>query len=1148
MTQLLTYYLKLKSIKDIVSKQDGLVISDVTDNYISNLIASDFYKNNQTIFLVLPNISQAQKFYDDISSLIDVEDVLFYPAEEPLTSMLSLSSESFKVERIFTIGELLNDAPKIIVMNQAAAIRKTLHKKDWKNAMIRLFKGLQIELEDLSRKLVSDGYVREYTVMKMGEFSIRGSILDVFPIGAEYPFRIDFFDIEIDDIKIFDPASQMSIGKASECIILPINELFFNQKIRDEIIKEIEEELVTLTLSELEKDHINDELDRLYQKQGLDQLEKYIGYFNQEENLIFDFASNKKLFFLDFHKMEINEKRMFEDVENYQDSGMKLYYGKSPYVSLSDLKTYPHHEIRTMGKHLDQIEYSIGAREVVTYQGNDHTFINELKDAKDTIVVSFTQENRHQKFISMLEINKINYQINPEKLSESDINIFYQTKILSFMLYKEKYLFIDESDIYDYRPSKRKIRYKSVLSETVKISDINELKIGDFVVHYDYGIGEYKGIKTMELSGQKRDYIHIGYYGTDYLYIPVDQIEMVLKYASREGVVPKLTKLGTNQWSKTKNRVKKKLDDLSDRLLALYQEREQATGFVFHQDELMHQEFAADFQYIETKDQQKAIDDVRKDMESSKPMDRLICGDVGFGKTEVAMRAAFKAVYSGKQVAYLVPTTVLARQHYHAFKERFESYGISVGLLSRFVAKREQTILLEQLTTGQIDIVIGTHRLLSKDVTFKDLGLLVVDEEQRFGVEHKERIKEMKVNVDALSLSATPIPRTLQMSLVGIKDLSMIETPPLNRYPIQTYIIERHDAIVKEAIEREIARGGQVFYLYNKVYDMDLITRKLEHLVPEARIQYAHGKMNRDDLEQVISSFIEKEFDVLVSTTIIETGIDIPNTNTLIIHDADRLGLSQLYQIRGRVGRSDKIAYAYLMYDRKKILTEEAQNRLKTIKDFQELGSGFKIAMRDLSIRGAGDILGEEQSGFIDSVGLEVYLKLLEETINEKQGIKTKEAPKDDQVILSERHIDQSYIENDDVRMATHKRIAGINNVLELRNLIIELEDRFGVVENSLKDYMYEKLLKKLSTQLGVTETIKTTLDLTLILSEEASKKVDGQLLFSAVHELDYMIKLAYLHNRVHITLVFDHNGENYMLQMIEYLSLLVNKTPQKQI
>ena len=1141
MAQLLTQYSKLKSFKDIISKEEGMIISDVTDNFISNLIASDFLKNKETIFLVLPNISQAQKFYDDISSLIDVEDVLFYPAEEPLTSMLSLSSESFKVERIYTLGVLLEETPKIVVMNQAAAIRKTLHKKDWKNAVIRLFKGFQIDPEDLSKKLVSDGYVREYTVMKMGEFSIRGSILDVFPIGAEYPFRIDFFDIEIDDIKIFDPVTQMSIGKASEFTILPINELFFNQKIRDVTIREIESEIESLTLNEIEKEHINNELDRLYQKQDLDQLEKYIGFFNKEENLIFDFSSNKKIFYLDLHKMEINEKRMFEDVDNYEDLGKKLYYGIPPYVDLSELKSYPHHEIRTMGKHLDTHEYSVGAREVVTYQGNDHTFINELKETKDNVVVSFTQENRHKKFISMLELNKINYLLNPDKLSKTSINIFYPMKILSFMLYKENYLFIDESDIYDFRPSKRKIRYKSVLSETVKISDINELKIGDFVVHYDYGIGEYKGIKTMELSGQKRDYIHIGYHGTDYLYIPVDQIEMVLKYASREGVVPRLTKLGTNQWSNTKKRVKKKLDDLSDRLLALYQEREQATGFVFHKDELMHQEFAEDFQYIETKDQQQAINDVRKDMESNKPMDRLICGDVGFGKTEVAMRAAFKAVYSGKQVAYLVPTTVLARQHYHAFKERFEPYGISVGLLSRFVTKRDQTILLEQISKGQVDIIIGTHRLLSKDVIFKDLGLLVVDEEQRFGVEHKERIKEMKVNVDALSLSATPIPRTLQMSLVGIKDLSMIETPPLNRYPIQTYIIERHDAIIKEAIEREIARGGQVFYLYNRVYDMDLITRKLERLVPEARIQYAHGKMNRDDLEQVISSFIEKEFDVLVSTTIIETGIDIPNTNTLIIHDADRLGLSQLYQIRGRVGRSDKIAYAYLMYDRKKILTEEAQNRLKTIKDFQELGSGFKIAMRDLSIRGAGDILGEEQSGFIDSVGLEVYLKLLEETINEKQGIETPEGPKDDQVILSERHIKQSYIENDDVRMAIHKRIAGINNVLEFKNLIIELEDRFGVVDESLKDYMYEKLLKKLSNGLGVVETIKTTMDLTLVLSEEASKKVDGERLFSAIHELDYMIKLAYLHNRVHITLVFDNNGENYMLQMIEYLSLLLN-------
>ncbi|MFA5719767.1 MAG: transcription-repair coupling factor [Acholeplasmataceae bacterium] len=1112
--------------------KDKHQLSDVSEGYISSLMAYEFLTTNKTIFLVVPSMNLAQLYYDNIASLIGSENVLFYPSDELLTSILSIALESFKIERIYTRGELINNPRKVVILNQAAAVRKTLPLKEWKNATLKFKPGMDIDFNKLSTNLVNYGYKREYTVIKPGEFSIRGSIIDIFPLGSETPYRLDFFDTELEVIKPFDPETQRSIGQSSEITVLPMSELFFDDATKDKVVQKMEHYVESETLSKESQLKFNEDIDNLYQRIDIESLEHHIGFFTSDT--IFDFSKHKSIFYLNTHLMKHNEVRMLEDVSNYHEE-KHLSQSVPFYVSLNALLNYEHIKLYSIGQ--DDQSHPVYSRDPIRYQGNDHTFIQTLDN--DTYILSIFQESRYLKLIDSLNLAHINYHLNPKKIVKNEVNIFYPSHFIGFSLYEEGVHFIHESDIYDYKTKRSSIKYQSVLSETIKISDVSELSVGDYVVHYDYGIGLYEGIKTMELSGIKRDYIHIAYQGTDYLYIPVDQIDLILKYASREGHTPTLTRLGTNQWSNTKKRIKNKLSDLSDRLLNLYASREEASGFMFLKEDTMHEQFRSYFEYDETPDQMKAIEAVIEDMESSKVMDRLICGDVGYGKTEVAMRASFKAVYSNKQVAYLVPTTVLARQHFHTFKKRFEPFGITVELLSRFVTPTEQKHIIDKLSKGYIDIVIGTHRLLSKDISFKDLGLLVIDEEQRFGVEHKEKIKEMKINVDTLSLSATPIPRTLQMSLVGLKDLSMIETPPLNRYPVQTYIIERHDSIIKEAIERELARGGQVFYLYNRVYDMPLVEKRLKRLVPDARITHAHGKMNRDVLENTISSFIEGQFDVLVSTTIIETGIDIPNTNTLIIHDADRLGLSQLYQIRGRVGRSDKIAYSYMMYDRHKVLSEDAEKRLKTIKDFQALGSGFKIAMRDLAIRGAGDLLGEEQSGFIDSVGLETYLRMLEEVINEKKGIKVDKTVIDDETILSDRHIKESYISNDDVRLEIHKRISSVNTLNDLNNLTIELKDRFGQIDDELMEYMYEKLFRKLSSKLGVEKVNKTKLDLSLQLSVKASKFTDGEKLFSAINKVDSQIKLSYLHERIHITLIFDHTDKHYLYKMIEYLSLI---------
>ncbi|HHT39967.1 MAG: transcription-repair coupling factor [Acholeplasmatales bacterium] len=1132
MSKLNNYYQQLNIFKPLEELKEEKVISAFSLSYLSLYLKEQFLKGDQTIFVVLPNLALTEKLYDLLFNLLP-EDVLFYPEDEFLTSLLNLSLEAFKIERIATIKELLKEEKKIVVLNDVAAFKKVSAKKSFKKAFITLKEGDDIDLNQLIKSLVDNGYKREYTVLNQGEFSMRGSIVDIYPFSSNEPYRLDLFDTLIETIKVFNASTQISRGRVSMLEVMPAVELIFSDEGKNEALKTIEADLESSSSSLKTKALINEEIDKLYNRVELDNLRQYVSYFPHSS--LFDFKDKKIIYYYEKEKMLINFQRMEEDLNNYKKDN-PLYSLKEFYYQPEKLLELPHYELDPF--YNGDKELKVASRDVISYQGRDDLFIDEVIKEKKTAIITFKNEIRYQKMISYLESKKFKFFLNPNKITKDSINLIYPEESLSFELYNRNIIFIDEAYLYDYKPHLRAVNYRSSLKEVVKIDSIEELKVGDYVVHYDCGIGVYKGIKTMSLSHDKRDYMHIQYQGTDYLYVPVDQLDLVLKYSSREGVMPKLTKLGTNQWKKTKRNIKAKLTDLSDRLFKLYQEREQQVGFEFLKAEKMHEEFASDFPYEETLDQQKVINEVILDMESSKVMDRLIIGDVGYGKTEVALRAAFKAVYSNKQVAYLVPTTLLARQHYLLFNERFSKFGITVKLLSRFVSKKEITKTLSNLKKGLVDIVVGTHRLLSSDVVYKDLGLLIIDEEQRFGVLHKEKIKEIKVNVDTLSLTATPIPRTLQMGLTGIKDLSMIETPPKNRYPIQTYILERYDAIIKEAILKEVARGGQVFYLYNRVDDIDKIVFKLTSLIPELKIAVAHGQMTKARLENVMSAFISGEFDVLVSTTIIETGIDIPNANTLIVHDADRLGLAQLYQIRGRVGRSNKLAYSYLFYDKRKKLTKEAQQRLKTIKDFESLGSGFKIAMRDLAIRGAGDILGKEQSGFIDSVGLEMYLKMLEEVISEKKGIIT--PPRlDDEVLLSKRYIDKEYISHDEVRLAIHQRIGAVNNLNDINNLIIELEDRFGKFDESLYDYMYEKLLTKYLERLRVEKVLKTQTDLTLILPIVVTERVKGDILFTSLAETNFKIKLSYIDKRLQIALVYEED-KNPLLAMITYLDLVI--------
>lgn len=1130
--------LKSPTLKECFDKSK-VRIGGTCDDFNMMMLACDFYRGISSIFVVLPNLYLAQKYYDGLLGFVKDEDVLFFPADELISAAMVASTGDFLFERIQTLYTLLTEDKKIVVMNIHGALKYELPKEIWLGSIFSLKKNMTIELHDLMERLLRLGYEHVYTITKTGEFSRRGSILDIFPLGHDKPIRLDFFGDEIDTIKFFDMETQRSLEEITQCEILPVTEFIYDKE--DFIVakKRIMSFMDQYKLSAIEQDQFNKDLFLLENHQNLDNISRYMEFFNTEISSIFSFVEQKRIYMID----PVKSREMYEQLV----LDLNEYCGRIGGYSLVNMKLFENIDciisqanvciegLRT----ISSIDYTIGAKEISAYRAKEKAIIEDFKRMQQNkyIIFSYTDEEQFKRLLEVCLEEHI-FLVKVQSVDEiyyGQINCIYG-KYPAFDMIYDGIIFLNEEALFEVSYSPRKARYKSIYKNAIKISKYDELEVGDYVVHYDYGIGKYLGMKTMEREGIKRDFLYVMYNKGSSLYIPLEQISSIMKYASKEVEGVRLHEIGSTAWARTKAKVRKRVHDISGDLIKLYAARQNAKGFEFLPDTTEQVSFEADFAYELTPDQKNAIDAVKADMESPRPMDRLICGDVGYGKTEVAMRAAFKAVYSGKQVSMLAPTTILASQHYRTFKERMEDYGIRVELLNRFVPVSKQKQILEDLKKGGVDVIIGTHRLLSKEVVYKDLGLLIVDEEQRFGVTHKEKIKELKVNVDCITLSATPIPRTLQMSMLGLKDLSMIETPPKNRYPVQTYVLERNDRIIADAIERELSRGGQVFYLYNFVETIEEMEIKLKKLVPMARICVGHGKLTHDQLENRIRDFINHEYDVLLCTTIIETGIDMPDTNTLIIHDANRLGLAQLYQIRGRVGRSNKIAYAYMMYEPRKRLTEEAEKRLETIKEFNELGSGFKIAMRDLSIRGSGDLLGEEQSGFVESVGLDMYLKILNEEI---QNISAHpEEPVDISIATPfvSRTISKEYIENEDVRIEIHKKIDKLKTLQDLLNLELELEDRFGNIEEELSLYMYEKLMKNYCKRLDIYKidtTNKRYYD--FIFTEEKTSQLDGNFLFTEM--LKYSnLKLTYSNSEIHILLdIQGRNKLDYFKEICHY-------------
>lgn len=1133
----------LKQLMEALEKDNqNILLSGVTSSFYSTLFQSIYGSVKRPIVIMMQNLYHAQRLYDQLSEMMDVNEVCLFPMDEFITAEMLASSSELRIERMNTLAAILDNPNRIVVTHVAGATRYLTPKSVFQEADIKLEVGSSYDFDKLKSKLVDLGYQSVRAVERMGEFSARGGILDVFPMTEENPLRIEFFDDEIDTIRYFSVDTQRSINKVNRANIVPSFELVYSDSQIVRFEKEVKERLnktAKLVDGEIREDLYNriyGDIEKVKNHQDLEVMHKYISLLYEKPDTLLSYLDNPLMVYIDHNRIIENQEHMNEDALAWQESAVesgKTIVDMNLYCPITSIESSQNLYLLEHATKLENINLTkhikLMTKSVTEFHGQLEFFAKEcrrLKEKSETVFIALSSVEARNNLANYLEELGVNVAFPTllGEVKEGEIHLVYESLPMGFELVESNVIVYTDYEVHTKR--KKTTAYKSNFKDGQKIKDYNELQVGDYVVHVQHGIGQYIGIETLETNGARKDFLMIAYRGGDKLYVPIDKIELVQKYVGSEGVIPKIHKLGTSEWEKTKAKVKKTVKDIADKLIKIYAEREHLPGYAFGKDSIEQHAFENAFPYVETDDQLKAVEEIKLDMESPHPMDRLLIGDVGYGKTEVAMRAAFKAVQDGKQVAYLAPTTILSKQHYESFVSRFKDFNVNICLLNRYVTPKDQRELLKNIKNGKINIVVGTHRILSKDVVFQDLGLLIIDEEQRFGVEHKEKIKEFKTEVDVLTLTATPIPRTLQMSMIGIRSLSLIETPPMNRYPVQTYVLEEHDGVIRDAIERELARDGQVFYLYNRVSDIEKRAERIKQLVPDAVVEFAHGQMSKEQLEQTMADFEEKKFNVLVCTTIIETGIDIPNANTLIISDAYRLGLSQLYQLRGRVGRSDRIAYAYCMYPKDKILTETAEKRLQTIKEFTELGSGFKIAMRDLAIRGAGDMLGARQCGFIDTVGLDLYTQLLSEAVvHAREGsafeVASFEVPQAefDFPTKVDAYIPDFYIDDESNKIEIYQKIKKVTNDEEYNDIIDELIDRFGDFPDEVK-YLIDLTYLKNMTEPYVEKTKSTKNTIEFIIKEEITQHIDGQQLFEAAHQIGPMIRLAYKDNRINI--IFD--------------------------
>lgn len=1078
---------KIKEIiKNIENKTGPISISGLTDVGETQLLAGINEFTKKPILLITYNEIQSKKLVEDLKYYNT--KVLNFPKKEIVTYDYIAESKDLPYERIETLNKI-NEKKNLIVVTTIEAIMQKLPSKEtiYKN-ILNLQVGQIHKLEEIKRKLVDLGYTRYELIDGRGQFSIRGGIVDI-SISNNQGVRIEFWGDEIDSIRLFNIISQRSTENIEKITIYPAHEYILEKNIH-EACKKIEANPYNNYVEKI----IEADLQTIQNGNYISKIDKYFDSFYEKQSNFLEYINNNYIIFLDeFSKIQQRANNIEKDNQSLET----LLIEKEKFVpdaiknvyTLSEIeneleKRYIVYLEKSDTQTQKQVErYSLSYKERNYFKSEFDEFLKDLKKAqndKKKIYILTDIKEKAKKICSILDDNNIanKYDENLDKTiittnMDNAVTVSLGKLSTGFECFDTNLLVISANDLID--GEKRKRQHSSAFKEGEKVV-YADLKVGDYVVHKNYGIGVFIGVNTVTADQTTKDYIKIKYQGDDVLYVPTNQLDSVRKYIGGDEGSLKVNKLGSSEWQRTKSKVKKNLREVAKELIELYAKREKSVGYAFSQDTPWQDQFEGSFPYQETDDQLRCIEEVKKDMEMQKPMDRLLCGDVGYGKTEVAIRAAFKAVMDQKQVAYLVPTTVLAQQQYNSFKERMDAFPIRVEVLNRFKTKKQQLEIVRKLKLGEIDVVVGTHRLLSQDIEFKDLGLLIIDEEHRFGVKAKEKIKQYKTNIDVLTMTATPIPRTLHMSIVGVRDMSVIYEPPQNRKPVQTYVLEYDTEVIKEAITKELERNGQVFYLFNNIQYILQKADFISELVPEAKVAYAHGQMTGEQIEEIMQDFIDGKVNVLVCTTILESGIDIPNANTIIVENADKMGLAQLYQIRGRVGRSDRQAYAYITYKRDKLLSEVADKRLKAIKEFTEFGSGFKIAMRDLEIRGAGSLLGEIQHGHLEQVGYDTYCNLLDEVIKEMQGI---DVPNDFDIQIDldvSCYIPDSYISDSSQKIEIYQDIALCRNEEDIQNVIDEIIDRFGNMPDELenlieiariKNLCKEKFISKISSKRG---------------------------------------------------------------------------------
>ncbi len=1089
-----------------INENGSFSVSGLNKELNSIYINEYFVNNSKGVLVVCNSLYEANDIYN---RLINYNNrVLFFPMDDFITSEITKISSEFMIERISTLNKLVFEDNYIVVTNLMGVLRYLPLSNLYKNKIIDLKKNEDIDRDDFISKLTDLGYERVPIVSKTGEMAIRGYVVDIFPVEYNEPIRIEFWGDTIDSIKYFDLDSQISNKEVDNICIFPYTEFLLSNEIGDNIVKK----------------------------------QKFLPNYSDSVDGIWNYMKDCTIFYYDYNQIKASYPLLRESILEYNDE-VKSDITTNYMWDINDITGKNNVYILDIDNLIDMniknIKYV--SHSIDNYGGNfEKIKIDLFKYIKEGKTVIFCIDDRNvvRRIITYLELQDDVIFTDENNIIKNRIN-FIDKYIYGGFIYNN-YVVISSNDLFGRIEEKKKIKNKYKVGN--KIGNINNLEKGDLIVHIDHGIGKYDQICTLVKNGLKKDYIKLLYADDDVLYLPVEKIDKITKFNGKEGAFLKLDKLGSDSWSKRKARVRKKLESIAADLIKVSIERETSLGYAFSKDDENQIMFESKFKYEPTADQLRAISIIKTEMEKAKPMDVLLCGDVGYGKTEVAFRAIFKAVNDGKQALYLCPTTILSSQQYKSAIERFADFPINIALLNRFTSVREQTIILKKLKEGKIDILFGTHKVLNDKIDFKDLGLLVIDEEQRFGVVHKEKIKKYKSSVDVLTLSATPIPRTLQMSMSGIRGLALIETPPEKRKPIQTYVIPENKNIIKDAIYKELSRDGQVFILFNDIDKLDSKLEEIHKLVPEANIRCAHGRMTKDHLENIMIDFINHEFDILLCTTIIETGIDIPNVNTLIILDADHFGLSQLYQIRGRIGRSDRIGYAYMMYSNRKELNDLAVKRLNTIKEFTELGSGFKIAMRDLSIRGAGDILGSEQSGFIDSIGIDLYLKMLKEEVDKLKGVSVeeKEDVSNKPLIEVDTHISDDYVPDDEIKIEIHKIINNINSLEDIDKIKEVLENRFGKVTDEMVIYMHEEWFEKQAKSLNITKSVQNKNYVEIVIPKDISSKIDGEMLFFTAYDICKYFRFSYIDNEIHIILDIAKLDKHFIFYFNELLEKII--------